>query len=238
MTTRVWLLAPLLAGCAHHAPTSQVGRDPALAGYWMDPETSTTYEIRFGPDGAACVAAVDDNGEVFEVTGNANSGSAFSWDVHVPATGYDVTYTVVAVDDDRLETLWSGTAGSGKEVLSRTYGVPDGVGYGEIGGVGFGAGPVDLAALAGTWQDDETLTLYTILTPNGVPTLVSAVDDDGEVFAIQGMTWADGQFGWSVRVPTTGYDLHYDVLSVSDETMEARWYGTGGEGIETLHKVR
>ena len=92
---------------------------PSLEGVWEDPETNTLYTIHQQGEGYTVVSAIDDDGEVYEVSDVVWENSILKWTVRTPSTGYVFRYTTIALRGDELECSWSGTHGSGTETLNR-----------------------------------------------------------------------------------------------------------------------
>lgn len=94
------------------------------------------------------------------------------------------------------------------------------------------------AGLAGVWQDPETGTEHTIVRDGSGFKVVSAIDDDGEVFRIVGSTWGDDVLTWTYFVPSTGYTVVFTTATLSGNELHCKWANQHTSGYETLRRVR
>lgn len=95
--------------------------------------------------------------------------------------------------------------------------------------------PLD-ARVLGEWESNGG-TRYTF-TDAGDTYGLSVIDDDGEVFEVVSVTWADGALGWSYDVPSTGYTVRESVVDVSESRIEVEWENqTGASGTDTLTRT-
>ena len=95
--------------------------------------------------------------------------------------------------------------------------------------------PLD-ARVLGEWESNGG-TRYTF-TDAGDTHGLSILDDDGEVFDVVSVTWADGALGWSYDVPSTGYTVRESVVDVSEGRIEVEWENqTGASGTDTLTRT-
>lgn len=95
-----------------------------------------------------------------------------------------------------------------------------------------------LPGLAGSWVDSSTRTVCVIAWNRNTYTVTSCIDDDGEVYPLTDQSWSDGALTWSLHVPSTGYDLTYQTVSLQGDSLMTRWWGTAGSGDQDMQRVR
>lgn len=66
-------------------------------------------------------------------------------------------------------------------------------------------------ALDGEWNNASTGAIYTVRVQDGTPQLMSIVDDDGEVFAVENSRWDGSELHFRYRVPSTSYVVDENV---------------------------
>jgi len=92
-------------------------------------------------------------------------------------------------------------------------------------------------AFLGEWKDAETGGVYSITYINGVLTVVSGVDGDGEVLEIRSSTWRDGVLEWVYYVPSTKYVVTMTTVKIEGDTLHCLWKNNESSGTELLRRV-
>jgi hypothetical protein len=100
-------------------PKGGSGDGTGLAGIWADEGGGQRTTISMVSGQPTVTSIIDADGEKFEVRRSGYQGGNYSWDYHVPSTGYDVHIQVNALNGDRMETTWSNHVSSGDEALVR-----------------------------------------------------------------------------------------------------------------------
>lgn len=90
-----------------------------IAGKWVHNTTKTVVTLRRTAHGFVVVSAVDDDGEVLQVTHSKwqNGSITFAW--KVPSTGYVNSFTSTRLTPNELICSWSGNAGKGVRTFKR-----------------------------------------------------------------------------------------------------------------------
>lgn len=95
----------------------------------------------------------------------------------------------------------------------------------------------DLDLVIGVWHDPDGLEFH-IERRDGQVHLVHSVDyNDGEVYPVRLDRFTPSQITFGVLVPSTDATVNYEVTSLTPGQMQARWWGSVGEGTETLTRV-
>jgi hypothetical protein len=89
----------------------------------------------------------------------------------------------------------------------------------------------------GFWQDESSLTEFEIVKSNGGYEMTSIIDSDGEVFEVRDFEYSNGVMRFTYYVPSTSYIVNFRTLEIHEDKMECKWWGTGGEGLETLLRL-
>ena len=63
------------------------------------------------------------------------------------------------------------------------------------------------------------------------------IDDDGEVYEIQEVRWANGELYWKFLVPSTGYILTHTTKRFEGEMLIIDWSNQYGSGEEEFRRV-
>lgn len=92
--------------------------------------------------------------------------------------------------------------------------------------------------LAGVWLDPSTASQTTIVEKDSGFEVASVIDNDGEVYEITDQSWDGTTISWTYYVPSTGYTVTMESTAVHQDKIECKWWGTAGEGTETLERVR
>jgi hypothetical protein len=94
------------------------------------------------------------------------------------------------------------------------------------------------STLAGVWRSRETGSAASIEAADVGFVVTGVVDDDGEVFDVLASTWEAPTLGWSMLVPSTGYEVNYAcVHDALADLLRCKWHGTAGEGEVILDRV-
>ena len=187
-------------------------------GRWLDNATQAVYTISAVGGEPRLVAIVDNGGQAYVVQQSNFDGTQLSWQYQVPSTGYVVNESVQLQGTDTLVGNWSnlgpdGSRNQGSDTWSRI--------------------PSQDATLEGSWSSDSAGTVYTIQMAGGQPTLVSVVDDDGEVYEVKESNW-DGQvIRWMYKVPSNGYLVREAVRMSGANTLTGNWTNLGPDGSES-----
>jgi hypothetical protein len=80
---------------------------------------------------------------------------------------------------------------------------------------------VDAKALKGQWTDESGTKL--LFSGGSEPKLKKIVDADGEVFSPLWSGWNEDHYQYVYRVPSTGYIVIINVLSVENNVGETTW---------------
>lgn len=99
------------------------------------------------------------------------------------------------------------------------------------------AASVDLAQLAGQWRDPEGVVYTIARAPSGDLVLTQALHDSGLQLSIRTYSFTPADARFTVYVDSTDTEVNYELLSVSGDTLQARWWGSAGSGTETLTRV-
>ncbi len=98
--------------------------------------------------------------------------------------------------------------------------------------------PEALPGLAGKWQDPDTLTIHTISWLSGKYVVVSSIDNDNEVYVLKDQTWQDGTLTWTYYVPSTGYSVTFETVSLNGDSLATNWSNDHGDsGTQDLQRV-
>jgi hypothetical protein len=89
----------------------------------------------------------------------------------------------------------------------------------------------------GLWQDASALTEFEIVKSNGGFEMMSIIDSDGEVFELRDFEYSNGILRFTYFVPSTDYVVNFKTLVIHEDSMECRWWGTGGDGSEILLRL-
>jgi hypothetical protein len=105
------LLAPvvLTAGCGNKKPTTgptDNAADAELIGTWFEDDGAKTI-ITLVDGQAKVTSIIDGDTEVFTVKRSGWDGGSFTWDYHVPSTGYNVHIVVQGIEGKVMTTSWS-----------------------------------------------------------------------------------------------------------------------------------
>jgi hypothetical protein len=94
------------------------------------------------------------------------------------------------------------------------------------------------STLAGVWRSRDTGSDASIEATDVGFVVTGVVDDDGEVFDVLASHWAEPTLGWSVLVPSTGYEVTFAcVHDALADLLRCTWRGTAGEGEVLLDRV-
>ena len=97
----------------------------ALLGVWQDPAVQSTYWIQTVRGEPVVIGGVDAEGTPKMITERSTEGAVAIWTVHVPTTGFELTYRCEpGASADALACTWKnvapdGTRREGAQVLSR-----------------------------------------------------------------------------------------------------------------------
>ena len=93
--------------------------------------------------------------------------------------------------------------------------------------------------LIGVWEDLDTKSRHRVVFRNGAPSVISVIDDDGEVFRVQRTRYASGVLRWTYYVPSTRYIVSLTTLSVQGDILWAAWSNNHGRsGRQKFRRVR
>jgi hypothetical protein len=92
---------------------------PGLAGHWEHPNTGVVCIIEWGQNTYTVTSCIDDDGEILILTDQSWANGTLTWTMHVPSTGYDISFQTVRLQGDSLFVNRWGTAGSDNDVLQR-----------------------------------------------------------------------------------------------------------------------
>jgi hypothetical protein len=104
--------------------------------------------------------------------------------------------------------------------------------------------PVDpIPGIQGVWEDPSTAARahHTIEVRDGTPVVVKIQASTGahEQYVVTSSRWQSGKFSWAYRVPSTNYNVAFEVQSVDGDAMTVTWSNqTGESGTEGLVRVR
>jgi len=204
-------------------------------GIWKDPETQSLHTVVADGDGYRVVSVIDDDGEEFKVVRSSWQNGVLKWSYFVGSTGTTVHFTSTRILAKSMECDWSNEweedgevhRRAGTETLLRVGPAP------EVTGL----------SPEGVWRDPETGTLHTVVAEGDGYKVVSAIDDDGEVFKVIKSSWEDGVLSWSVYVPSTRYIVNFTTVRILPDALECRWDNLSPEGrrrngTETLARVK
>ena len=92
-------------------------------------------------------------------------------------------------------------------------------------------------ALLGTWQD-EGGALTTIAPSAGAAAVTGILDTDGERFEVLQSGWSGGHYGWSYRVPSTGYVVEITIQTLDGDRATTTWSNSDQKsGSEELVRI-
>jgi hypothetical protein len=91
--------------------------------------------------------------------------------------------------------------------------------------------------LEGLWQDASSYTEFEIEKSGDGYEMTSIVDVDGEVFELRDFEWSCGVMRFTYWVPSTDYIVSFKTLEIHEDSMRCKWWGTGGDGLETLLRL-
>jgi hypothetical protein len=95
-----------------------------------------------------------------------------------------------------------------------------------------------IPGLAGKWQDPDTTTVHTIAWQGGKYVVVSANNPDNGSYQVTSQDWSGGVLTWTYYVPSSGYSVSFETVSVSGDSLYTNWSNDqGASGIETLQRV-
>jgi len=96
----------------------------------------------------------------------------------------------------------------------------------------------DGAGMIGVWEDGETHDLITIKKVNGVPTVVSIIDqDDSSKKKVVSTSFKNGILEFKYYVPSTGYNVTMRTISLSEKGLYYHWDNTYSKGDDTLKRM-
>jgi hypothetical protein len=211
------------------APRSAPPEVNSVVGQWMDDSTNCTFTVRDDGNGIRTVAAVDDDGEVYQVRDSSWDGTTLVTTYHVPSTGYTLTESL------SLTAAQDALTGNGFAITPTNTRNEFSTRWSRVG-----AAPVAVAnsAWRGNWLKQSTQTTFTVeVGADNVPRVTSIIDDDGEVFVIQASDWDGSNLRWKYLVPSTKYVLE-ETVSLNGDTLTGTFKSTPpnsasftGEGI-------
>ncbi|MBI4955871.1 MAG: protein kinase [Myxococcales bacterium] len=93
--------------------------------------------------------------------------------------------------------------------------------------------------LTGDWEDSSTAyrTVTRVALTDGRPAVVAVWEREGstEIFQVRSTTFEQGVLRWSYYVPSTGYTVSHEVLSVTAAGLRTHWTNNwGGSGDTDL----
>jgi hypothetical protein len=87
---------------------------------------------------------------------------------------------------------------------------------------------------AGVWEDAQTGSKHTIVrNGNGYKVesiITDGYDDVSEVMEIKDSKYENGTLSWSYFVPSTGYMVYFELVSVDENKMLIKWTNNDGKG--------
>ena len=93
---------------------------PGLAGSWLDSDTSVVHTIEWQKDKYVVISAIDAQEGSYPITDQSWLNDTLTWTYKRPSTGTSVTFEVVSVTGDSLNTNWTNDIGeSGTWTLER-----------------------------------------------------------------------------------------------------------------------
>ncbi len=96
----------------------------------------------------------------------------------------------------------------------------------------------DGKSLIGVWEDGETHNLITIEKVDGVPAVVSVIDqDDLSNAEIVSNNFKDGILEFKYHVPSTGYNLTMRTITLTDKGLNYHWDNGNNSGDDTFKRM-
>lgn len=96
----------------------EADRHASLEGVWED-EDNYRHTIQREGNKYIVVSVVGINGKPCEVSNTEWNGSILKWTFRVPWSKYILRYSTKTIEKDHLKCVWSGSDGSGEDILKR-----------------------------------------------------------------------------------------------------------------------